>query len=231
MLYFVPTKGNTITRERCVELGLGYAMGAGGVSFAAMQRGPEGQAGVVFSFTGANLSLAGSAKFERHALLDAEVWCAASGRAAKPEDCERDDAVAGHPVRLGDGQLWTIPVARNYTGATGLPMRMRFTASGWVPGEVYDEQHRELFAHACRAWDSIGPDSDSLTLDDECGIAAMAISTNYRLGPVEISALGLITTEVEGEIVGALCDLPLLRELKKKAEAAAPTSEPGVVAS
>ena len=115
MFYFVPTL-KTMTRQKADSLGLGYAApeGDGGpTAVEILSGGPEGQAGIAFSYCdGSNLSRAGLVNWEEHYALPG-VWLGVDpDRQTTPDDLERRDSLAGHPVRLADGQTWTVPVAR-----------------------------------------------------------------------------------------------------------------------
>jgi len=136
----------------------------------------------------------------------------------QPVDLERGDIIAGHSVKLADGNIWQVPVARAINGSTPLPRRLSWNGKGWIYGDVL-EQYKELFAQACRIWDLIvEAEKAEVTLTDECNVAAMALGLNYRLGPLEISFLGLFDTRTEVEVVKAVIDWPMLEEVKKKLE-------------
>ena len=138
-----------------------------------------------------------------------------------PGDLEREDLVDGHCVSLADGNAWMIPVARHYDGSTPLPRPIKWHPErGWDTGEVV-KRHRDLFAGAQRAWDAMmgATKDESLTAVVELDILAVALGTNYRVGPAEIGALGILTTTNRVDVVRALCDWPGLQALLKKKQA------------
>lgn len=213
MLYYVAGR-STMNRAQAVELGLGYAAGPGSCSSVATSSGPDGQAGVVFSFGGTRVHRADAATWEEHYALEG-VWVGFDPASPPaPEDLEREAVIKGHAVTLGDGRQWIVPVARKISGDSGLPCRLRMTRDGWVVGDVSDAQHRALFDRACEIWDMLR--DGSVTLEDECDLAAIALGMNYRVCAAEISTLGLFTTQAEAEVVEAILDLPSVPALKKK---------------
>jgi hypothetical protein len=135
-----------------------------------------------------------------------------------PRDLARAEQVPGHEVKLADGARWLVPVARRISGATGLPRALRWDGRGWTTGDVV-AQHAQLWAIASRVWDAmLGGVQGGVTLDVECDAAALALSTNYRLGPPEIGALGLFTTATQMEVIKALVDLPVLEAFRGEVE-------------
>ncbi len=229
MLYFVPDK-QTITPKQVNALGLGYAMGKSGPSYAAMSTGPGGKPGVVFSFTQSNLSRAGKVKWEQHYAFppkpsnDSEIfhpgiWLGLDlGKEDKPADYERAESLDGHRVLLADGNEWLIPVARWVDGSSPLPRSLKPSPSGgWVEGEVI-AQHRDLYEQATRIWDALteADEGEKVTLDDGRGVSALALAANYRIGPAEIGVLGLLTTANEFEILYSLVDWQTFLDYVKK---------------
>lgn len=223
-----------MSRDKAEKLGLGYAMrDGGGCETTEVFNGPLG-AGVFFSFAGANTQLGNGA-----------VWREIPGKGGlsvgylpekkpKPRDLERANMLSGHATQLGDGHKWLIPCARRIDGSTPLERGIEWDGSSWVGGDVVAHQ-QELYAQACKVWDSImrsidGADAEEdvrLKVNDECDIASMALGTNYLLGPAEISLLGLLTTHKMAQVCLALVDWPALDELKKKEEQGEPTPKPG----
>ena len=139
-----------------------------------------------------------------------------------PADLVRPWQFDGYDVRLGDGRLWRLPVARAVDGSTTLPRKLAWDGSSWQPGDVLP-LYRELFAAAAAVWDTLLAAGEGkaarVTLSDECDLVTRALACNYRVGPAEVSALGLLTSEVEIEAVRAVIDWPGFTELKKKLRA------------
>ena len=235
-LYFIADAPG-VTRGLLEELGLASFISETSGIQCNVSDGPGGRGGVVIAASPeTNDGKAATAGYHPKS----QEWIEEPGkrywvgyekeRRPAPADLERRDLIAGHPVKLADGNLWTVPVARAVNGSTPLPRRLSWDGKGWIYGDVL-EQYRELFAQACRIWDllvgALAEKSAELTVTDECNVAAMALGLNYRLGPLEISALGLFDTKSEVEVVKAVIDWPMLEEIKKKLAAEGDTSPAG----
>lgn len=234
-LYYLPASRGS--REAVLAAGLGYALGPGGPTWAPMAPGPDGQAGVVLGLSdAAPVHAAGDVRWTRMAGL--AVWLGLLNAAPPgPADLARPEGLPGHRVRLGDGAEWLIPAARLVRGGTLLPQALVRAQGAWTRGDVLPAW-RDLWDGACRVWDALygglaaadeaeetdepanpaGPPKPvRLTLSDECDLAVRAIAANYRVGPDEVSALGLLTTTTQLAVLKALVDWPALLDLAKKA--------------
>jgi len=243
-LYYLPASRGS--REAVLAAGLGYALGPGGPTWAPMAPGPDGQAGVVCGLSdAAPVHAAGDVRWTRMGGLDAWLGLLESQPpgapgapgAPGPADLVRAETLPGHWVRLGDGGDWLIPAARLVRGGTLLPQALVRAQGAWTRGDVLPAW-RDLWDGACRVWDALygglaaadeaeeGEDPAApgapaapvrLTLSDECDLAVRAIAANYRVGPDEVSALSLLTTTTQMEVLKALVDWPALLDLAKKA--------------
>lgn len=238
LLYYLPAPAS-VKPEDLRAIGLGYVLEeAEGVARCETDRGPDGSRGHYF---------APPSKGERgvpargeHArwsqLPGSPAWVGFDpGSPPAPIDLERPRVFRGHLVELGDGQRWHVPAIRLSGGVdqTILPRRLTHDGNRWTEGEVL-ERYRDMWDEACRFWDqltaALAPAAEgestqvTLTLDDETSTAANALALNYRLGPGEISALGLFTTETAVEVLKAMVDWPTWEEL---AQGNAPGDEPG----
>jgi hypothetical protein len=153
-----------------------------------------------------------------------------------PEDLQRGRIAPGHRVLLGDGRRWHVPVARAAVVAAGgvasanvLERRTRldYERGVWVEdggGVEYAELWRiaELFWQClASAGDAMGEEDDvaRVSFDERIEYAVRCLRVNYRLGPLEVEVLGLMSEAVAGEVLGAVVDLPRWRQLvtdKKK---------------
>ena len=227
LLYYIPAK-KVVTPEMAGSLGLGYAVSHTGIDCVEISPGPDQQHGVLFRFSAGGFNGSERAKWEQ--IPNSTAWLGFDpAHPPSPADLARPKQMNGHFVRLADGNDWLVPVARAISGASPLPRRMKWDGSQWQTGDLL-AQYTELFAQACRAWDTIvGATSDGLaTFTDECNLAAMALAINYRIGPAEISTLGLFDTASEVEVIKALVDWPALEEIKKKLAAEKSSLTPGV---
>jgi len=237
-LYYLPNV-RTLNEAGVREAGLAYALGRGGPTYQAMSPGPNGSAGVLFTLPGASGQCASSEAAGRATwaqVPNAAVWVGFDpDDPPTPEDLARERQIDGHGVTLEDGQQWLVPVARALAGHCPLPRRVSWDGAQWSPGEVL-ERYRDLEGHAQRLWGLVmgaaeaTPETEApppITFADECDIAAAALALNYRLGPAEISLLGLFSTESEARVALAIIDWPALEALKKKAASDTPDSPPG----
>ena len=130
-------------------------------------------------------------------------------RAIDPAIYLRDKVFPGHPVVMGGGKAWRVPVCRLHLNRPGLPQRMRFDESGGTVWDV-DPAFEELDRFADRFFDLFAcqnEESDLKTSDlDEAAIRA--ITLNYRVSKAEIVLLGLMTTEGRTLACQAMIDWP-----------------------
>ena len=232
--YFFPDKGAAPV-SAFKDAGLGYLFDSSGTSAASasMDPGPNGQRGAV-AVGGSPPKPGALSGVDGAEWLDCgDFWVGVDrNNPPTPKDLERAELVDGHAIRLADGNLWMIPVARHYDGATPLPRAVRWNrAQGFHPGDVI-KAHRELFAGAEKAWDALlcamSGDESEFSIDTEFDLLSLTLGTNYRVGPAEIGLLEIVTTVNRSEIVKALVDWPGAEEfLKKKLGCAEPPSGPG----
>ena len=112
-LYYFPGLNGKPTAEQIAAAGLSYALGDGArVTYCGCRGGPDDGSGQVVA--------AGQAEVGYYP--EKQRWQKIPGqnvfvgmdkeKPPGPDDLIRRDALDGHPVELGDGQLWSIPVAR-----------------------------------------------------------------------------------------------------------------------
>lgn len=170
-----------------------------------------------------------------------------------PEELARQKQLAGHWVELADGKRWLAPVARLPIGEEGVPALPRVVKLGADRAKTMTvvASHRWLWDEACAFWDEWAAVCDEaapqreeftwvarstegriVTRIDSCfDLACRALAVNYRLGPAEVSVLGLVTSENAADVPLALVDWPSDVELAKKAEASGgESSSPGATA-
>lgn len=174
-----------------------------------------------------------------------------------PADLVRAELVAGEDVRLGDEQLWHVPHAIDYHGGPGLDRTFELDAGGrWVSGPIV-AKHRRLWDLAWEwrgvlddltAWGSEhtdaagGPDLESyqdprLELDWILARSVEVLQTNYVIGTVEASMLGLFVSGGRWTVLQALCDsrsfVAMMRmavDREQKKTDAGPCTTPGEAA-
>lgn len=158
-----------------------------------------------------------------------------------PEDLRRGEQLDGHEVELAGGRRWLVPVARYPRGDTPLPRRLQWDGKAWADGEI-EERFRELWVGAERVWGEIvgaaegdGAGIAEVTLGESADLASLALSINYRVGPGELSLLGLLTTANQADVVLSVVDWPSVKLFLKGApplgNSEGPGCEPGPEAS
>lgn len=248
-LYFIP---RDVTRAADLAgFGLAYAFeqGAPGLSFCTCRNGPGGMSGTVVGDDRAGKAIGyypdkqtWRKRPETRQPGDeatgqpgsqAAVWVGIYNDARpKPADLLRSDALAGHAVRLCDGNDWIIPVARAATEQGGelryfakLPRRLDFDENGrWMSSTIVDRYQR-LWDVACSFWNSFtgagvtrGEDGVELQMEfgDLVAGAVAALGTNYRVDAIEVALLGLFDEGNCGRVLQALIDWPVIAEFLQK---------------
>jgi len=152
------------------------------------------------------------------------------------EDLERAEIVAGYALSLGDdgpggASEWIVPLARIFeTGASRFPAALAIGPEGAVVREPLP-RYAALCGEAERIWQAVrdqfeqaaAEGREPVTIDDADGyaVACRALAVNYRVGPVEVGVLRLLTTANLMRVLGAFVDLPSYsRDLVARVEAA-----------
>lgn len=159
----------------------------------------------------------------------AELWIGTSiepGRSPAPGDFARSDAIPGHLVTLADDRDWLIPVCRKFGVRDVLPTRMRLDprTGRWTDGDRLDA-YRHLSRHA-EHWFSLISETASqaatepprevvanIDRAEAAAIACEALAVNYRLNPILIDRLGLLTSTNVLHVLNAMIDMPGILEL------------------
>jgi hypothetical protein len=220
-LVYYTSERDAINSEAVAALGLGYVLDDGGVAQVPTARGPDGSKGVYFAAGGVSMRPAGLS-FEVYPGKP-RVWIGTDkAEPPTPEDLARGDVLKGHPVKLGDGQMWEVPVARYQAGHAGFPRRLTWSPEGWKPGDVVDA-YKAIWDGACDFLTQLlsaeanapGGQAVEFSGSDEVELAARALALNYRVSPAEISMLGLFDTETKADVCLALVDFPSMKKLQE----------------
>jgi hypothetical protein len=233
-VYLIPGLSGPASPEQAEAAGLGYAFPRGQSMHVAGDSETEVGCGALVSAESKAL------KFKRGELNWIRIGAAwlgfskeKSGR-PKPRDLQRSDAfVDGHPIPLGDGNDWTIPVIRFAEGNSALPSVLMRKDDGSYGYDVRAE-YRGIVSICDMILDNTMK-GEGFRLSAEMTMAFVqgVLSVNYRVSEAEISALELIDTRNVKQIAQAAMDVPsmlvLLDELKKKLQAGPSVSGPGCV--
>lgn len=205
-------------------LGFGHLLG-GGLAQVVMLQGPDGGQGVAWAPSSGDFLLREleQATWRKHPEVEG-AWIGRTPARDEPQQLARAQQLPGHPVELG-GATWTVPVARHPGGAPLLPRRLERRGGEWVAGEVA-AQHRALWEAAVGLWEQLR-ENEALPYAELAEAACLALAANYRLGPAEVEALELLTTETAMAVFQALVDWPAIEALAGKAQPAGPSGSPG----
>jgi hypothetical protein len=233
-LYFIPAD---VTRaEQLGGFALSYAFAAGAPGFSCVPcTGPGGVRGTVVGDDRGGMIVG--------YYSEKQTWRKMAGggchvgmyneRRPMPEELLTAAALAGHAVRLADGNLWTIPAAIAWFSDAGaaryllnLPQVMDVDEEGRPkPGAVV-ARYEELWRHAMafyNAFFSAAPTRDDVgdtqVLFDyaaQMDSACIAIAANYRVGIHELALLGALDDCVAIEVLKAMIDLPTFERICKK---------------
>ena len=165
-----------------------------------------------------------------------------------PDDLARPEQLDGHLVTLADGRPWLVPKARRWVGidgggsiqyATAVPRVSELDDAGaWQPGRIVDrfapfwqiaaDWLEHVGVAAAAAEEEAGEGETARLAFDFDGLheaAVSALAINYRIGPLEVSMLGLLTTATPAAVLDAAADVPgYLQLLKKTAAAGGPSN-------
>jgi hypothetical protein len=238
-LYFIPGASAGLDAKAIAAARLAGVLCEGPIVQQHTLRGPGGGPGVVAAVS----SEPSSVRFAP----DRQQWQQAGGYwigieepAPGPEELARKKQLDGHLLELGDGQKWLCPAARFHVLDGGeirwqraLPRKMQWIDGRWQPGPVVPSC-AALWETAAAWWNLRMEVASAQTAaepwdDDRVhNAAAGCLAANYRLGPAEISRLGLFESDTARDVLDALVDLPTVlalgAELQKKTASPAPAS-------
>lgn len=145
----------------------------------------------------------------------------------KPDQLKRAKQLNGHDLKLGDGNYWTIPVARRFDEgrwSSALPSQMVYDpeANAWQYSGTVNTYQR-LWDIAEQWWNMMidTPDENSgpaksISIADGVVMATECLQVNYCVGPVECSIMQLWNDANIGETLSYVCDMPTLDAWAKK---------------
>lgn len=139
----------------------------------------------------------------------------------KEIDLRKKNIIEGHLVKLGNSEMFIIPVARLITGGSRFPYKIGFDEN-LTPELKIVEKYQSLYDIAQKVWDAFvdsvenKKDTVNLTLDDQINQCASILGVNYYVGKAEIDLLNLFDTQNIAEIWRAMIDLPSLQMINEK---------------
>lgn len=205
-LYFVPEcSKRVVNRHDIGSLGLGLEerLGTEEISCQWTENGPSDTPGLMMIRDPAPDQRPVYRPGEQDWVCWGKFWLGVSKEHRPgPEDLERQDAMVGYWVKLGDGQTWHVPVYRRHTGETGLPYSISRGPDGEFQRETcpafreFERTGERLFewyqwTHGGEKIEgAVAP--EPITAEEQYEIAANALRMNYRLGDAEIGMLNLL---------------------------------------
>ena len=237
-LYFIPDRSAGLSAAEFKATGLWYALDGSVHQQHLLTGGPGGRGGLLLAdAVHCDPSHLQYDPVEQDWTQTPSAWLGRwKAESIGPEDLLRHKPLDGHWVELPDEKRWLCPIARSHV-IENRSIRWHHTLPRsvtlgpdhrWRPGEVVG-RHRRLWEISLAWWDvraavaSTNPEIGNTVRFDFEGLhssAAECLTANYRVGPDEISMLGLFDSESARNILDALIDMPsaiaLMEELEKK---------------
>ncbi len=201
--YYAPGRQRLLTTAEAIRqaldaLELRYLSGAGVQSRVVMATGPDGGAGLILALGNVDRLgyYADSQEWARRP--DGQVWLGWERDVAPgPSDLARDQQLQSLGLRLGDGNVWQIPLAQHWDGQSYLPSIYRLSngeiVSETVPAlRAFQGEVTELLNEWKAALE--GGRAPSYPEESLFALAGHALELNYRMGQWEALALGLLQT-------------------------------------
>lgn len=238
-LYYIPAADRTISDADARGAGLDHAFDADAriVKRGVQRNGPDGGAGVLVTDNRRVPDEFGAVNVEAQTwrrIPKTDTWVGyINAHRPTPAALARKNMLSGHDVRMADGSVWHVPVARATEDVDGtpsaynaLPHTVTLDDNGrWTVGET-DREYADLWAIASRYWDmflgAVGESGDDDTavafdFDDLHDAAVTALRANYVVSSIEAAMLGLFSSTTARDVLQALIDWPSIDAwLKKK---------------
>jgi len=252
ILYFRSGSTVRVTLDDVRALGLEHAYDRQPTSREQIGCGPSGKSGVVFADPD-RMGAGGIGYYP-----DQQTWEAVpveegepvlwigfwNDNRPSPQDLARKEQVTGPRVRLADGQEWMVPLVQHWEEdgkRCALPQVVKRLAKGtWVCGEIVPK-YRAIWEASQRFWGVLmsmyeaaagGDRTEDYQFDGLYDFASELLGLNYAIGPLEVSALGLFTSDdmAQNVILQAISWPVLMDWLKKNAAASGDDSSAGETA-
>jgi hypothetical protein len=132
-----------------------------------------------------------------------------------PEELQRRDQIDGEPVKLADGNYWTIPIGEF------CPKRLTFDPDTGAEVAVPLDRHKqftdianEVFEHFMSDdFHAIAKQKHVITIPNGLKFAGMALSKNYRLNPFAVDVLQLIGQHEAFDVARVAAGMSLLERI------------------
>lgn len=229
LLYYFPDLAHPPSAADLDAMALAHAFTGGGVTPVQVQRGPDGGHGlVVCRAPGDAASYVGFHP-------DHQTWTEASRNGRPwwlgqddrsplvPADLAKPDPVPGNPVRLMDGNTWSVPIMRFLPrslsrGPDGGWQRRILAAHEWLEPLVREYVNAMVAAYDGRPDGPLEVDIPDAWIDG----AIRCLAINYRLSAAEVEGTNMMSDANVLDILYATADLDALAK-KNEVSLAAPT--------
>lgn len=144
----------------------------------------------------------------------------------KPAEIARGHQLPGEWLTLADGEKWLVPVAKK-ASPSGLVCALPCTfdldeeTGRWLPNRVRRD-YASLWEHAVACHLAIMSaatnDSQSYEIPNAELLVPEVLSANYRVSARELATLGVLDSNIIGQVVRVLLDYSGMEALKKKPE-------------
>jgi hypothetical protein len=142
-----------------------------------------------------------------------------------PDDLARVKQISGELHTLADGNRWLLPIAKQYTGQSNLPMSFGLDeeTGDWITDTVVKE-YREIWRHAnqylaamTEAFEThVEGEPFKWVIPDGNALVSDSFQANYRVCEMELAKLGLLVSGIHQLVADTLIDSNGWNQLKKK---------------
>lgn len=234
-LYYIPRFDRQIPFEEIRKAGLAYALDEKATACTVSNGPGGGGSGVVLAvglFSGHRIGYF-EAKQTWRRIPKSAAWVGFYTDAPPvPDDLVRDQPLPGGIVTLGDGNEWSVPIARansvtdgQLSSAIALPSRVTIDDDGAWRNDGIVPRYAELWAAADGFWAAfvvpMAETDDQPELDGTVAYdwALSALQANYRVGKAEVAMLGLFDDVNVARILRILIDWDTIVQWQKKNDA------------
>lgn len=230
-LIYLPDKRGA-RPEHLADVGLGELLGGSEGNYSTLEYGdvlaggPDGGAGLVCRWFDAKHPQ----RSPRLGVFEGQHWTKFErfwlGResAISPEDLARPSQYDSTPVRLADGQVWLVPIARALPHTWGVDEHGVFRRVIQTPFEQYFLDSQKYFDRVLAATAEEGNVVQFGPFAECWEFACRALALNYLLAPPIVSWLGLIDDTCWMQLIGASFELGQLDAVQKKTASPAPAT-------
>jgi hypothetical protein len=178
-------------------------------------KGPDGSSGAIFAPVPVDRSISPLAGYhpDRQTWVEiaAGYWLGSeTDNPPSPESLRRRHITRGLDLELGDGRVWTAPTIRAPNGRCYLPSTWGVDSEGQFRETILPD-YESYWEMAGEVWDLCFGKTEC-DYADSFGYAARALGLNYRVGPHEVSRLGLLSSANYLQVFKTVIDGQLIEE-------------------